>query len=486
MATPPNAAPEIERAIRAGDFQQALRLGDRLLMASKRSLLGWVTRARANLSLGRLCDADRDLDHALRLAPGDAQATLLRGMIDQRLGRIDAAVDRLTRLAQSTSPYATEAAVTLAETLYFANRLDAFAGWIAADGAWQSDPRAALFRARVRSRHDTEGAIADLKRLVSPGSGVVLMRVAGFDAVKLLDKAGRYREAFDLALRLHAETTPPFDLEGMLGAVRQQRALLGAAGSALRRGPPVEGVAMVVGVPRSGTTLLEQMLDRHPDISGIGEYDGVELIAQGVTSLGHDLRYPGLIPAADLAALQSRYLEGAAQLRRPSARVTFDKNLKAWRWMPLVAAVLPGAACFHVARDPRDTAISTFLSFFHPIADGWTASLNSLRQVIEMERSILPDALATLGIPHARIVYEDLVASPRIHAERCLGSLGLTMTDEVTAPEQNPRAVFTLSHDQVRRPINASSIGRWRNYAFAFDGSWDGLARRHDERRGRS
>ncbi len=88
---PPTETPgsQIERFISAGDFVGALRLADKLVASSKRSLLGWVTRARANLSLGRLCDADEDLDVALRLASDDAQATLLRGMVDQRLGRVD-------------------------------------------------------------------------------------------------------------------------------------------------------------------------------------------------------------------------------------------------------------------------------------------------------------------------------------------------------------------------------------------------------------
>jgi len=153
--------------------------------------------------------------------------------------------------------------------------------------------------------------------------------------------------------------------------------------------------------------------------------------------------------------------------------------------LPVVAAILPGAVCFHVARDPRDMAISTFLSFFNPISDGWTGKIDSLRSVIEAERSILPNALETLGIPHESIVYENLVADPTEHAKRCLDRLGLEAQASVLQPEQNTRAVFTLSHEQVRKPINNSSIGRWKNYAWAFDVAWDSLAAAHDARRGR-
>ena len=110
---PPTESPatQIESALANGNFGLALRIADKLVATSKRSLLGWISRARSNLGLGRICDADEDLDVAIRLAPDDAQANLLRGMVDQRLGRIDRAVDRLRKLAASKSPYAIEASV---------------------------------------------------------------------------------------------------------------------------------------------------------------------------------------------------------------------------------------------------------------------------------------------------------------------------------------------------------------------------------------
>ena len=110
-----NPATQIESALANGNFGLALRLADKLVATSKRSLLGWISRARSNLGLGRICDADEDLDVVIRLAPDDAQANLLRGMVDQRLGRIDRAVDRLRKRATSKSPYAIEASVMFAE-----------------------------------------------------------------------------------------------------------------------------------------------------------------------------------------------------------------------------------------------------------------------------------------------------------------------------------------------------------------------------------
>jgi hypothetical protein len=112
-------------------------------------------------------------------------------------------------------------------------------------------------------------------------------------------------------------------------------------------------------------------------------------------------------------------------------------------------------------------------------------SLEAIRGFIELERSVLPELLGALGLPHELLVYEDMVADPRAAAIRALGLLGLPMDDAVLAPERNQRLVYTLSNDQVRRPINNSSIGRWKNYEFAFDGSWDELSALLESRRAR-
>jgi hypothetical protein len=240
---------------------------------------------------------------------------------------------------------------------------DELKAFIEAGGAWIKDPRAALAVARLKTRDDPEAALAELRAIAARERNPVLRRAAGFEAVGLLDRMARYREAFDLATSLHADTTPPFDLEGMLQQVRDQAATLDrlAAGGErwiTPRVDPVPGVAMVVGLPRSGTTLLEQMLDRHPAVSGIGEYDGVETIGGDLVSMGRWPRGLAAAPREALLAVQQRYLAGAGRLRREGAQWTFDKTLRAWRWLPAIAAVMPGTVCFHVARDPRDMAIS--------------------------------------------------------------------------------------------------------------------------------
>jgi hypothetical protein len=292
----------------------------------------------------------------------------------------------------------------------------------------------------------------------------------------------RFREAFDAAREAHA--VAPERPDAIAEVIRTAEELLARLETGTPwfepRAPRVDGVAVMVALPRSGTTLLEQMLDRHPEISGIGEFKGLIAIINGLGHTGYWPQRPNLIPAARLAELQSLYLEGAGRIRRPDARWIFDKVLRAWRAIPEIAAVLPGAAAISVDRDPRDTATSIFLSFFNPGVIPWSGDFASMRRMIELKRRIAPLALELFRMPNVHVAYEDLVEDPAHHAGRCLRLMGLAMDERVTRPEESARRAVTLSSEQVRRPINRSSIGRWRNYAWAFDASWDAVVAEHD------
>jgi hypothetical protein len=360
---------------------------------------------------------------------------------------------------------------------YHSARRDEWKELLRTEGAWRNDPRAGLHAARLDATVDPLAGVETFTKYLRSGAPRDLRRHAGFEAAGILDKAGEYRRAFDLARETHTTTSEDFDLDVHVRPLLEQVARIEKGENWIK--PTVErvqGVAMLVSLPRSGTTLLEQMLDRHPAISGIGEYEGLSRVCRQLQSQPAWPRRPEAVPASFYTDMQRLYLDGTKRLRRPDAVWTFDKGIRTWRSLPEVAAVLPGAKCIDVRRDARDTATSLFLSYFSTDQIGWTRSLDSIRRTIEIERRLVPRAFDVLGIEHTSIQYESLVDDPAREARRCLALLGLELDERVLSPEQNTKAAVTVSAMQVRKPINRSSIGRWRNYEFAFGPEWDSLS----------
>jgi hypothetical protein len=477
---------EIEQLIASRQAPRAEELADSLMALHRRDPSVWIARGRARLEQGRLSQAESDFAQAMRLAPGDRRAIVMRANALHDLNRADECIALVRQLVAAGGPDDVEASLILADILKWAGRREELAELVNAGGAWLGDARSLSHRAQVLAKRDASAAIAMLIEFADGAAAPDLRRAAGFEAALLLDKSGRFREAFDVAARMHRTLGGVFDLRALHAhASAQREAFLVRPERVQPAAPEVGRLAMVVALPRSGTTLLEQMLDCHPSVCGIGEYMGVNRLAMSLLSEGawRDGR-PSPSPAL-ARRLQAEYLSGAVERGSGADRWLVDKTLYSWMWLPAIASVLPGTACLHVCRDPRDQAVSHFMANLRADLLAFNQSMDSIREVISLERSLLPELLAALGLPHESLVYEDMVADPRAAAERCLSRLGLPMDDAVLAPERNTRLVHTLSNDQVRRPINNSSIGRWKNYEFAFDGSWDELAAQHEARRTR-
>ncbi|MFZ9689532.1 MAG: sulfotransferase [Phycisphaerales bacterium] len=483
---PPSEPPAvvIERLIAARRWDEAMAASDRACSADRGSPTGWLGRAKINHLRGLNRQALEDIEQALRRSPSMPMALHLKASIMYRLGRGAEAIESMQRLVRSGAPNAQSVMLTLAEALERMGRIDELRVLFDGPWAWQDHPHAVALHLRMLGHSDPAGAIERMQSFARGAAPAPLRRMAGFDAVRLLDRLGRYEEAMQEAVATHASTTPPFDLASFRKPLDAQVRML--AGDAPRRPPltaPVTASAMVIALPRSGTTLLEQMLDRHPAISGIGEYEGIRQMG---SALEARLAWPsGLwgLPRDEATLLQERYVGGARATLRPGSTWTFDKTLHGWQWLPAIGALLPGMVCFEIERDPRDTAISILLSNFNPNSNAWTSSLHSIREVMTIQRELVARGLEALDLTCERLVYEDLVADPKGHAERCLARMGLEMAPEVLQPEANQRAVLTLSNAQVRKPINSASIGRWKNYEFAFDGSWKALDEAHAGRR---
>ncbi|MDP2761010.1 MAG: sulfotransferase [Sideroxyarcus sp.] len=230
-------------------------------------------------------------------------------------------------------------------------------------------------------------------------------------------------------------------------------------------GEPSDLPIFVLGMPRSGTTLTEQIIASHPDVFGAGELPDLLRIAHrkthpDTTTFPDNLRY------LDAATLQAWGMEYVASLqpRAPNAKHITDKMPANFFAVPLIHLMLPNARIIHVNRNPVDTCVSCFTRLFQRKQEH-TYDLAELGHyytdyagLMEHWRKVLP-----VGA-FLEINYEDIVADQEVQARRLLDYCGLEWDAACLDFHKTKRQVRTASVTQVRQPIYTTSVERWRKY----------------------
>ncbi len=228
---------------------------------------------------------------------------------------------------------------------------------------------------------------------------------------------------------------------------------------------PGAGIVLVAGLPRSGTSLLEQILTAHPAVRGIGESPALR---RTLAALPGDPAQPwplrlAACSAADRAAAGARY-RAAVDAEAGSAGIRVDKTPPNLLHIDALARILPGARAVLIRRDPRDAALSCYFQNFGPFY-AWTDALPWLGHVARTYDTLRDRWLARPPLPVLDLAYEDLARDPAPTIRRVLDFLGLPWDPAVLAFHRSGREMRTASYDQVREPINTRSIGRSAAYA---------------------
>ena len=236
--------------------------------------------------------------------------------------------------------------------------------------------------------------------------------------------------------------------------------------SRLPQGSDSERPVFIVGMPRSGTSLVEQIIASHPDAAGGGELVELPDIVSDLARDGGEGRsYPECVlalSAAQAAALADRYLARLTRVDVDARRVT-DKLSFNFKHLGLIRTLFPRARIIHCRRDPRDIAISCyFIKFHRPIS--FACNLFELGAYLRHYRVLMAHWRRTLPQPMLEVQYEDLVGDPERHARRIIDFCGLPWDDACLDFHSTKRSVRTASANQVRKPIYASSVGRWKLY----------------------
>jgi Flp pilus assembly protein TadD len=446
-------------------FVDAIALIEPLIRIDPRNpeLLSFVARCRNGLGqhIESIALATRSLavlDHP--------EALLARGDSLRAIGRTDEAIADIRR-AIGHAPDSIDCRIALVATLEEAGREDdarvelgSILSLVRHQGESALPERVAYEHAKLLIR---EGRFAEAVQNIDSvlprterGSIPFLMLL--FLRAKALDQSGDFEQAWNSALRAQESRRVSFDPDALVRATDEAIAwwtperIAAIGDSGFRDQTPV----FVAGMPRSGTSLVDQIVHSHPLAAGVGELDSVERWAEAA----------GLSAPSDHARIARQYLEEMRSLAPGKLRVV-NKALGNARIAGHLARTFPGARILHVVRDPRDVAVSCVMGAFGATRYPWTTRPEWVAAAWQESERLMAHWRRVLHVPIQSLSYEALVTQGEPCIRRIFEFLGLEWSDRVMRFHESSRTVRTLSYDQVSRPLYGSSIGRWRNYSAA-------------------
>ena len=384
-------------------------------------------------NLGRLAEARMSYDEALRLKPDHAAAHYGLARIASDTGRFSEALENYEKLRR-LDPDAILALCGIAEVKKFE----------------ADDPLFQEFEARI-ARND-----------FNADEGARLHHAYG----KICNDAGRYDDAFHHFSIGKSLLPVDFDMERHAAGYEAMKALFTKDFLAARRnwGLADERPVFVVGMPRSGTTLTEQIVASHPRAEGLGELkDLPNIIAERCgpfEKTGHFGRAVSSLTAADVAKMAERYCAAYAGARPGSVRLV-DKRPHNYEWLGFIALMFPKAHIIHCRRNALDNCVSMYVQNFTE-SHGYNRDLQTLGRYYRAYEGLMEHWAAVLPRPVHEFVYETVIGDFEASVQALVSFLGLEWDDRCLAYHQQDRRVSTPSRWQVRQPIYDRSVGRWR------------------------
>ena len=413
-----------------GHREESIACFRRAAETGPKTSFGRLGKARALLTDDRDLEAEKVLRKTVQVDPENALAHDLLGNLLSEFGRFDEA------------RVAFERAISLAPLL------------------------AGSYYDLVRCRRITAGDVALVEQmsaaLATPGLEAAQSHRLHLALAKAQDDLGNY----ELAMR-HLDEADAVRRKGLSfdasAFSAEIDALIARCTPQLMAKAPHIGrndatPVLIIGMPRSGTTLLEQIVSSHPDVGAAGELNfwnerGAAWHAQAAD--GADAAFITKAAADYLRLLR----EVAPRKQRVSDKMPFN-----FLWAGLIHLAFPRAIIIHCRRHPVDTALSIHQTHFHPNLAFPTGGpdlveyMRGYRRVTDHWRSVLPPDR------YLEVPYEELTSDPEPMIRRIIAACGLPWNDACLQPERNARVVKTPSKWQTRQPIYRNSVERWRRY----------------------
>ncbi|MGA0602313.1 tetratricopeptide repeat-containing sulfotransferase family protein [Caulobacter sp. KR2-114] len=411
----------------------------RVLAADPQNVRARAMLAAALAETGDFAGAAGLTQGLLQAFPDQPNAWLLLGNTLRTLGRIDEAVDAYRRCL-ALEPDRGEAYWALANLKTYRFTAAELAALEAAADRTDLDPADQATLAFSLGKHlEDEGHAAEAMARYARANRLEHDR-RGYDPQRLTT----------LVARTRALVTPAF--------------LRSRAGWGDPRPDPV----FIVGMPRSGSTLVDQILASHPAIEGLGELQDLQTLADWIAlqPARQGGGYPDALadlPRETAAKLGADYLDWTSAYRRQGRPLFTDKAPWNFQHVALIRLLLPNARIVDVRRHPMACGLSIYRQHF---AQGWDFSydLADIGRAYADYVALMAHVDAVAPGAVCRVIYERLVADPEGEIRRLLDHLGLPFDAACLRFFDNPRAVATPSSEQVRQPIFADAVDHWRAF----------------------
>jgi tetratricopeptide (TPR) repeat protein len=453
-------------------YEEASRLLIRSLLVDPNNAQTLTYFALVRLDQKEIVDAELAASRALAVSPDNADALNAMGLV--RSEQLDGpAALALLRRAVAIKPDLADAHNNIGSLLKESGELaaarEAYARAVALA------PREAAYFLNFADANKFVAAdphLAAMEELAEEPERLSTTRRIHIDfaLAKAYDDLGRYDEAFARmrdggALK---RTTITYDEAGTLASFDQIRNNFDrAAVSRPHIGFHSQLPIFIVGMPRSGTTLVEQIIASHPEVHGAGELADFHHIVHNVdpeaAPVDGGAQPVATIPLEEFRSIGKAYVEGL-QRRAPAAKRITDKMPANFLFLGAIHMALPDAHIIHVMRDPRDCCLSCFSKLFSA-EQNFTYDLGELGRYYRKYAELMAHWRDVL--PPGRFLdvrYEDVVDDLEGSARRIVAHCGLEWHASCVAFHQAQRPVRTASATQVRQPIYRTSEGRWRAY----------------------
>ena len=493
-----------------GDHVAAEAAFSKLLSLDQRHADGIIGLGTLRLQQGHLDDAEQAFGNAIRLRPNHPLAYIRLGDVFMTRDRAAAAVEAYRRartldpgnleaeekynaaLAQSGGAGAVRESLeqAVARDPGSAKPQELLADFLSAHGfltdaadsyrkALALEPGNASLHVRLAQTkkfrpHDPDLAALEAAYAVQPPSGDTREALA-FALGKAFDDTGNFAQAFGFYVEGNRirRSQIEFSLEAEARSFAATKATFTRDFIDRRRGEgdPSDTPIFIVGMPRSGTTLTEQILSAASGVYAAGELDFIRKAS--IATLGFEpftgaARLADPTTKLDLAAIGRTYLGWLPSAAKSAQRVT-DKLPQNFRYLGLIRLIFPNAKIVHIHRDPLDNCVSLFKGRFAGSALGFSYDLTELGRYYNLYRSMMRHWNEVMPGDIFDLSYEELVGDPETESQRLFDHCALPWTPDVLAIQESRREVRTASFAQVRQPINRSSINTADRYGPALD-----------------